>query len=128
MSIVINTKTYNFDGITPAGVNQFVERSSDIASGFSVLGFSNRSTVGKGDKPKSTTVERVQLSVPVLATADSACGCIGETLYTFRFSGELEVPVAATGAQRTDVQARLTALFANTQVVAWLNGYTKPAT
>jgi hypothetical protein len=121
MAIVINGKTYNFDGFDRNGVAVYTERSGSVPTSFSVLTFGIET--GK-DVSKIT----VRLSVPIVATDDSDCSCAGSVLRVSRFTWTLEEPNTGTTADRTDWQARIEELTATAQFSALLISLVKPTT
>jgi hypothetical protein len=118
MSIVINSKTYTFDGFDRNGVAVFTERSGGVPTSFSVLTFGI-------ETGKETTKLTARLSVPVVATVDPGAGSV---IRVSRFTWTLEEPNTGTTAERTDWAARITALAANAQFVAYLTNLVKPST
>lgn len=121
MSIVINSKTYNFDGYDKNGVAVYTERSGGVPTSFSVLTFGMESG-------KDVTKITVRLSVPIVALDDSDCSCVGSVLRTSRFTWTLEEPNTGTTAERTDWQARIEELAATAQFSALLINLVKPTT
>jgi hypothetical protein len=121
MSIVINSKTYTFDGFDRNGVAVYTERSGGVPTSFSTLTFGI-------ETGKDVTKLTVRLSVPVVADDDSNCSCEGTVLRTSRFTWTLEEPNTGTTAERTDWQARIEALTATAQFEAFLINLVKPST
>lgn len=121
MSIVINSKTYTFDGFDKNGVAVFTERSGGTPSSFSVLTFGM-------EQGKDVTKLTARLSVPIVALDDNDCSCAGSVLRTSRFTWTLEEPNTGTTAERTDWAARITGLAANAQFVSFLTNLVKPST
>lgn len=121
MSIVINSKTYNFDGFDRNGVAVYTERSGSVPTSFSVLTFGI-------ETGKDTTRITVRLSVPVVAAEDSDCSCAGAVQRTSRMTWTFEEPNTGTTAERTDWQARIEELTATAQFSALLISLVKPTT
>lgn len=119
MSIVINSKTYTFDGFDRNGVAVYTERSGGIPTSFSVLTFGIESS-------KEYQRITVRLSVPIVAADDSSCSCAGSALRTSRMTWVFEEPNTGVAAERTDWAARVTQLAANAQFVALLTNFVKP--
>lgn len=120
MSIVINSKTYTFDGFDRNGVAVYTERSGGVPTSFSVLTFGI-------EAGKDTTKITVRMSVPTVALADSDCSCAGTVQRVSRFTWTLEEPNTGTTAERTDWQARIQALAATAQFSALLINLVKPS-
>lgn len=120
MSIVINSKTYTFDGFDRNGVAVYTERSGSIPTSFSTLTFGIETAA-------NVTKLTVRLSVPVVAVDDTEGVPIGSVLRTSRFTWTLEEPNTGTSAERTDWQARIEALTATAQFEAFLISLVKPS-
>lgn len=118
MSIVLNSKTYNFDGYDRNGVSTFTERSGGTPTSFSVLTFGS-------ENGKDVTKLTARLSVPIVGTVDPTAG---EVIRTSRVTMTFEEPNTGLAAERTDWAARITALAANAQFVAFLSNLVKPST
>lgn len=121
MSIVINSKTYTFDGFDRNGVAVYTERSGGVPTSFSVLTFGI-------ETGKDATKLTIRLSVPVVAEDDSDCSCAGTVQRVSRFTWTLEEPNTGTTTERTDWQARIEALTATAQFEAFLINLVKPTT
>lgn len=121
MSIVLNSKTYTFDGFDRNGVAVYTERSGGVPTSFSVLTFGLESG-------KDITKITVRLSVPVVATDDSDCSCAGTVQRVSRFTWMFEEPNTGTTLERTDWQARIEALTATAQFETLLISLVKPTT
>ena len=106
MSITLNTKTYTFAGIANA-IARYVERSSGLAGGFSNL----TATIKESSKE---TLIRWRLAIPVLASEDTACGCIGTLLRTHRVEISVQFAPNTPEAERDDVLVRIAQLVADT--------------
>lgn len=120
MAIVLNSKTYNYDGFDPNGVVGYMERSGGVATSFSPLSFGQGTT----DKYVKNTV---RLSIPIVSTEDSECSCSGTNLRTYRLRLELEEPVTGTLAERQDFLARIQDLVATAQFEQLVENLVKPA-
>lgn len=119
MSIVLNTKTYTFDGFDRNGVAVYTERSGGVPTSFSVLTFGI-------ENGKDSTKITIRLSVPVVSTVDSSCSCVGSVQRVSRFTWTLEEPNSGTTVERTDWQARIEALAATVQFEQLLINLVKP--
>lgn len=105
MSIVLNSKTYNSVGFNANGQSVYKETSAGVPSGFSYL--TNKVNTGTG---KTDSTVKWNLSLPVIATADSACSCTGSLLRTDYIRVEATFGASSPLAERTDLLARLRAL------------------
>lgn len=113
MSITLNTKIYNGIGFNPNGQFVYSETSGGVASSFSYV--TNKVTVGTG---KSDSTVKWNLSLPVVATADSECSCAGSVLRTDYARIEVTVPAGATAAERLDLEKRISDLVASPEFKA----------
>lgn len=123
MSIVLNSKTYNFAGFDQNGVSIYKETSSGVPGGFSYL--TCRVSTPATDKADSKVMWR--LTMPILAAADSSCSCEGAVLRTYRFDdGKVTIPSGSLAAERADFLARIQALVDTTQYAASINSLVQP--
>lgn len=122
MSITLNSKVYNFAGWNQNQQASYSETSGAVPSSFSFL--TAKVNTGTG---KSASFVKWNLSIPVVTTVDSECGCIGDLLRTYRVKVEVEIPAGSSASERTDVVARLTSLIGNAQFTASINSLTQPA-
>lgn len=120
MAIVLNTKTYNYDGFDPNGVVDYMERAGGVPSSFSLLAF------GQNQTPQYVK-NSVKLTIPIVATEDSDCQCAGSVLRVYRLRVELEEPVNGTLAERTDLLLRLQGLVLTAQFESFVKNLVKPA-
>lgn len=109
-SVTLNTVVYSPAGLLQ-GVAKWINRTGGVLAGFSVL--------TQRYKDPTTGVQTkidFNLSVPVLATADSTCGCEGDLIRTN--SGQISFWVASTStlAERTDLYLRMKDLLATALV------------
>lgn len=121
MSIVLNSKTYNFAGFNPQSISMYVERSAGVPSGFSPL--SARVEEGSGT---SNTKVRWKLKIPVIASVDSECTCAGEVLREYITDIVVTVPPGSTSAERTDLLARITDLVGKAEFTASITSLVQP--
>lgn len=123
MSIVLNSKTYNFAGFDQNGVSVYKETSSGVPGGFSYL--TCRVSTPATDKADAKVMWR--LTMPILAAADSSCSCEGSVLRTYRFDdGKVTIPSGSLAAERADFLARIQALVDTTQYAASINSLVQP--
>lgn len=108
MSITLNSKVYNFAGFDTQQLSNYVNRDAGIPTGFSRL--TNRVDDGQGS---ANTKVRWKLKVPVVASVDSECSCIGALLRDYTVDIVVTVPPGSTSAERTDLQTRITDLVAS---------------
>lgn len=121
MSIVLNGKTYNFIGFDRNGVSQFQETSSGVPGGFGYL----TCKVDAGGKDPTV---KWRLTMPVLATEDSACGCVGTLVRMYRFEdGKTSLPSSGTTLERTDFEQRISDLIATAQYTASIVNLVQPS-
>lgn len=123
MNFVLNGKTYSSVGFDANGVSVFQESSSGIPGGFSYL--SCRVTIAKSGDAPSKVVWR--LTMPILASEDSACGCSGNVLRLYRYDdGKITIPAGSLAAERTDFEARLQDLYADAAYTASIVNLVQP--
>jgi len=108
-SITLNTKVY-----TPRGKN-----AGDIATwalaGDTTFGGATSYLTEKVSNPNTAGVTRVtfKVTIPKAATADSACGCVGQELYRGTADISVSIPSGFTAAERDDFTKRVQGLVAN---------------
>lgn len=105
-NITLNTKVYVGSGLMN-GLANFIERSAAVAAGFSKLASSLR--IDAKIRGKWT------LDLPIVATADSACSCIGEVLRSGDVTVAFRMDLGMTTAERTDLADRLKDLVTSAQ-------------
>lgn len=100
-AITLNLLTYQPAG-TDAGKSKWVERSSGVGTGFSVL-------TEKFYPVSKSGVQRIEhnLNVPVVATVDSACSCVGSVLYSSYANVNIGIGPGASAAHRLDLYNRI---------------------
>lgn len=108
-SITLNTKVYTGIGFNQNGQSVFKEVSAGVPSGFSYLTDKVTTNTGKTD----STV-KWNLSIPIVASADSDCSCAGDVLRTYYVRVEVTAPAGSTAEERLDVYTRLKDLVATT--------------
>lgn len=116
--MILNGKTYSFDG-NLNGMAVYTERSAGIPAGYSPLTTTN--TVGKGARgtnnaSRSRSVWK--LSLPVVATDDSACVCTGDILRQTDVNVDIRSDANSTTADLTELLARFRALVLTPQFEA----------
>lgn len=104
-NVTLNSVVYS-----PAGANgssaKWVNRSAGVGAGFSTLLEKYQDPTSKG------TVTRIEfdLDLPVVATSDDACACIGDLLRKSTVHISVWVPQNSTSAERADLLARIQSL------------------
>lgn len=122
MSITLNTKVYNWSQFDPSGASRYLETSGSVPSSFSNLTAKVTVTTGKTNRVKW------RLAIPVVATADSACGCVGEVIRTTYIDVVADLPATSTLAERQDARLRLKDLIATAQFIASFDTFVAPTT
>lgn len=102
MSIVLNSKTYNFDGFLQTGISSYTERAGGVPSSYSPLTCKVDGVTGNG-----AVKVRWKLKLPVVATEDTACTCAGTVLRNSTVDLVLTLDRGLTATERSDVLARL---------------------
>lgn len=120
-SVVLNTKTYAVES-DQNGIITWSETSGGIPTGFSKLTMALRQPAKAGSPFRLD----LRLSLPVVATADSACSCTGSVLRHEDARILVEIPDSGSTAERTDFGLRLKDLLADTQVQAALATLVRP--
>lgn len=105
--LTLNTKAYNPRGVA-SGIATWVDPAGSSGAAISAVTESVRGPSGQG-------VTRVQfkLTLPKLASADSACACAGSVLGTAIGTFDIVIPGVFTPTEREDLQLRLTGLAAS---------------
>ncbi len=120
-NVVLNTKTYAFTS-DQGGIITWQEQSGGIPTGFSSLTLALRTPAKTGSPYRLD----MRLSLPVVATVDSSCSCIGTVLRYEEARVLVEIPDSGTTAERTDFGLRMKDLLANAQVQAAFASLTRP--
>lgn len=124
MSIVLNTKTYNYDGFTPQALSMYTERSSGVATGFSALTARVESgNISSGAKTKV----RWKLKVPVIQAEASECACPGEILREAIVDLVVTFDPKCTSAERTDILDRLQDLVLTPEFTGSVTSLVQPS-
>lgn len=110
VNIVLNSKTYTDVGFDPNGAKQYLEQSGGVPSSFSKL----TDKVNNNTSPTNSSV-KWKLAIPIVATSDSSCSCVGDVLRTYYCVIDITIPPGSLAAERTDLLARLVALVGTTQ-------------
>lgn len=99
-ALTLNTLIYNPAG-SSAGKASWVERSAGVGAGFSVL-------TEKFYPVSKAGVQRIEhnLNVPVVATVDSTCSCVGTLLLASFINTNIGIGPGASAAQRLDLYNR----------------------
>lgn len=111
-SVNLNTVVYSPAGLR-AGVATWISRVGGVLAGFSKLTQSYKD-------PTTGTQTKIDfnLSIPVLATADSTCACEGEVLRTNSVVISFWVAGTSTLEERTDLYLRAKDLIANSMLIS----------
>lgn len=106
-SLTLNTKVYTprgaSDGIAKwalAGDSTFGGAQSDLTESV------------RGPLTNGSYRTRWVLTIPLAATVDSACACVGQVIGSAKADFTIDFPTAFTAAQRQDFVDRLQALVA----------------
>lgn len=123
MAITLNSKTYNFIGFDKNGVSIYQETSAGVPSGFSYL----TCRIIPATANAAARV-RWRLTMPVVATVDSDCGCAGTVIRSYSYDeGRVDIPSTSTSAERTDFAARLGDLVDTAAYQASITTLTQPS-
>lgn len=122
MSIELNTKIYTWRGFNQNGQGLYSEQSGGVPSSFSYL--TSKVNTGTG---KSDSTVKWNLSIPIVVTSDSTCGCTGDVLRTYYVRVEVTEPAGSSAAERTDVATRIKDLVASPEFQASIMNLTQPS-
>jgi hypothetical protein len=106
-ALTLNTFVYAPRG-TQNGISSWQYSGATFGGGISILTESVR-----GPNSNGVTRARFLLTVPKLATTDTACGCIGSDIGKGKADVTIDLPTSFTLAERQDLCDRLQALVAN---------------
>lgn len=111
-SVTLNTVVYSPAGLKN-GVASWISRVGGVLAGFSKLTQSYKD-------PTTGTQTKIDfnLSIPVLATADSTCACVGDVIRTNSAVLSFWVAGTSTLAERTDLYLRVKDLVASGMLIA----------
>lgn len=118
-NMTLNTKVYAANG-SSNGTSFWVNRDDGIAAGFSSV----EQTVKEPSTGTQVKIDH-KLTVPILASADTTCGCAGSLLRTSTVMISVWVNKDSTTAERTDVYLRLKDLVADPQFIAAVENYSR---
>jgi hypothetical protein len=121
VSIILNSKTYNWAQFDPAGASRYTETAGGVPTSFSPLTARVSEGTGKTRKVKW------RLAIPTVATTDSDCSCAGTVLSTDYVNIEIDLSATGTLASRQDILARLQALVLTAQFEASVENLVQPA-
>lgn len=108
-SVTLNTKVYNPRG-TQGGISTW-QNVGDATFGGATTTLTESV---RGPDSSGNTRVRFLLTIPKLATADSACGCIGQPIgKPAKFEIIADVPSSLTAAERDDLRLRAQGLAAH---------------
>lgn len=122
MAITLNTKVYNWGQFDQSGASRYLETSGSLPSSYSNLTAKVTVSTGKSQRVKW------RLAIPVVATVDSGCGCIGEVLRTSYIDVVADLPSTSSLAERQDARLRLAGLVSTTQFIAAWDTFVAPTT
>lgn len=106
--VTLNTHAYNPRGVS-AGIASWVDPVNSTGSAVTKLTESVRGPNGQG-----IYRVRFQLSLPVMAAADTVCACKGSVVGTAIASIDVLVPGSFSDTDRTNLQLQITELAAST--------------
>lgn len=111
-SVTLNTVVYSPAGLK-SGIATWISRVGGVLAGFSKLTQSYKD-------PTTGTQTKIDfnLSIPVLATADSTCGCEGDLIRTNSAVISFWVAGTSTLAERTDLYLRVKDLVASSMLIS----------
>lgn len=101
--ITLNTVVYSPAGRDNQGILSWINRSSGVQSGFSVL----TQKASLASAKRRTNRMEYRITVPVIETASDSCACKGDVLRTNGGTFNFWFADGATLAERTDVVTRL---------------------
>lgn len=110
-TIVLNSHNYAWANWTPTGLSRFAFAGA-VVSGTSNLTFGNKTT-------SKTVTGQAVLSIPVVSTEDSECGCTGTILRQLYTTIRRDCAPNATAAELTEGLARLRSLVLTSQFENW---------
>lgn len=120
---MLNDKVYSGIGFNQSNQWVYKEVSAGVPSGFSYL--TTKTTTGTGKTDSST---KWNLSIPVIQTGDTSCGCAGEVLRTTYLKFDASFAAGSTAAERLDAYERLVDLVASPAFKASLVDLTQAST
>lgn len=110
-NITLNTHVYNPRGLSQ-GVASWVDPLASSGAAVAALSESVR-----GPNASGNTRVLFKLTLPKLATEDSACACVGAVLGEALVNIDVLIPGAFTAAERENLQLQITALAASNPFV-----------
>lgn len=124
MAITLNSVVYNWSGFDQSGTSRWTATAAGVASAFSNL--TARVTIGsQTSKNLSTSRAKWRVQVPVVATENSSCGCVGTVLRTAYADITVDFDPTATAAERQDVRKRIQSLVLTTEWIASIDNLTQ---
>lgn len=121
MAITLNAKVYSFSGFLANAISTYFERSAGVPSGFSAL------TSKVENSSTGNTKVRWKLKMPVVATVDSECACVGSLLREYILDIVVSVPAGSLAAERTDLQARIEDLVTSPEFSGSVTNLVQPS-
>lgn len=126
MSITLNSVMYNWAGFDPSGTSRWTATAAGVASAFSNL--TARVTIGsQASKDARPSRAKWRIQVPVIATEDSTCGCVGTVLRAAYADVVVDFAATATAAERTDMLARIRSLVLTPEFEGSITNLVQPA-
>lgn len=126
MAITLNSVVYNWAGFDASGTSRWTATAAGVASAFSNL--TARVTIGtttaKDSRPSRA---KWRIQIPVIATEDSSCACVGSVLRTSYVDLVADFASTATLAERTDVLNRIKSLVLTPEFSASILSLSQPA-
>lgn len=117
MAITLNSVAYNWSGFDNSGTSRWTATAAGVASAFSNL--TARVTIGaQTSNASSPSRAKWRVQVPVVATEDSSCSCVGTVLRTAYAEVTVDFHPTATAAERQDVRKRIQSLVLTTEWIA----------
>jgi len=107
-NVTLNTVVYVPTGLQ-SGLASWVNRADGTPGAFSLLTESVQSPSATGKVFRA----QFKLSVPIVATASTACSCAGDVLRTGNVEVTFLLPNTSTTAERTDLYLRFKDLVAS---------------
>ncbi len=129
MSITLNSVVYNWSGFDTSGTSRWTATAAGIASAFSNLTAKVTMIAGpsvKGVVQPKTSKVKWRIQIPVIATEDSSCACVGSVLRTSYADIAVDFDATATAAERIDMLDRIQALVLTTPFIDSVEDLVQP--
>lgn len=118
-NITLNTKVYTGQGVVNA-LATWLNTATGVFASFAFV----KARVNPSD-PKFVRIKWTG-NLPTVATADSACACVGEVLYFSDFEITVRCARSSSTAERTDLALRMKDLVATTEFQSSIINYIQP--